>query len=39
MNNCLHMMDALIESEAAPKKCRTAVSDKNGCTGLMTFNF
>jgi len=39
VNNCLHMMDVMIESEAAPKKGRAAVSDKSGCPGSMTLNF
>ncbi|MRR14849.1 MAG: hypothetical protein EG826_00160 [Deltaproteobacteria bacterium] len=39
MDTCLHMMDSLMESAAAPKKGRTAASDKKVWTSLMTLNF
>ena len=39
MNNCLQVMDSVIESETEEKKGRAGVSDKNVWTNLMTLNF
>jgi len=39
MNNCLQVMDSVMDGEAGDKKGRTGASDKNVWTNLMTLNF
>ncbi|PKN19420.1 MAG: hypothetical protein CVU71_07905 [Deltaproteobacteria bacterium HGW-Deltaproteobacteria-6] len=39
MNNCLRVMDSVMESEAGDRKGRAGASDKIAWTNLMTLNF